>query len=183
MSPLTKLASLTATLGLAVGSAGCFFDQSSGGSGGGTTAVPEVSIDTGAQLSVTAGQLQGIFVQYGGGGDWSVYTSCDTVADGNSCVFDITLSTSDAKGFTNPTGTALAPNDTVTLEKDGSIETVFHTSSALDGVTFTTTAGAVLEVDANLNGASVPKLVNWISGKAVQNGTPANPCDFVPTAP
>ncbi len=173
---------LAASIGLALAGTGCFFTQSSTSSGTGG-ATPEVTVQTDAKLTVTAGALQGVFVQYAKGGFWNVYTSCDTVADGNSCSFDITLSTSDAKGISATTGTNQGPNDTITTESDGSLHLLFQPTSALDGVTFTTTAGAVLEVDANLNGAPAPKLVNWISSGAVQNGMPSNPCDFTPSAP
>jgi len=179
MSPsrLNQLASLAAAAGLALSSAGCSQDSTS------STGVPEVSIDTGVKLVVKAGQLQGVFVEYAGAGAWNVYTSCDTVADGNACAYDIILSTSDPKRFSGAAGTNLGPTDSVTSAGDGSLHLVFNTSSALDGVTFSTTAGAVLEVDASLNGAAAPQLVNWITGGAVRNGAPANPCDFDPTTP
>jgi hypothetical protein len=183
-APLNQLSSfscrLVAAFGLAVTCAGCFLN---GGSTPPAVTVSEVTVDTGARLDVTAGQLQGVFVEYGGGGDWKVYTSCDTTADGNTCNFDLTLSTADAKGFTNPTGINQEPRDTVTLMPDGSVHLVFDTATQLDGVTFTTTAGAILRVDANINGASASRLVNWISDGVVQNGAPSNPVDFSPSNP
>jgi hypothetical protein len=192
MSPsrLNQLASLgrsalllAATLGLAAGSAGCFLTGDNGSPGAPVATASQVTVDTGAKLDVTAGQLQGIFVEYAGAGAWNVYTSCDTVADGNSCVFDLTLTTTDPKGFSKPAGDNLEPADTVDLQPDGSLHLVFNTASGLDGATFSTTEGAILQLDASFNDTSAAHLVNWISGGVVQNGAPSNPVDFAPSTP
>jgi hypothetical protein len=142
-----------------------------------------VTIDAGATIPPSPGDSAGVFVQYAEGGHWDLSTTCDARTSGQSCAFDILISPAPGASFSGVEGQGLTQDDTLELRSDGTIRIVTATSFGTDGVTFDSDAGAIVEVDALLDGDEQPRLVNIVSDGAVANGVPTNPVDLSPSEP
>jgi hypothetical protein len=186
----TKIASLLSTLaacfGLATFGTGCIIvDPGPDAVVVDTTvaAIPEVFVDTGAQMSASSGDGVGLFVQYQGDGRWDLFTTCDTATSGAACNFDVIITPSAGDYFSGVMGTDLGPTSDVTLESDGSIRLVTDTDVGTDGVSFDADPGATIEVDVLLDGVSQPRFIFAVSDGVLLQGVPGNPVDFTPAVP
>jgi hypothetical protein len=186
----TKLASLLATLAAAASLTGCFVGIDPGPdtvvvtdpTPVVTTAIPDVLIDAGAQMSADPGNGVGLFVQYQGDGRWDLFTSCDTAFSGAACDFDVVISAAPGDYFSGVMGTDLGADSDVALQDDATIRLVTSTSYGTDGVSFDATAGSTIEVDVLLDGVPQPAFIFAVSGGVVMNGMPSNVVDFTPDA-
>ena len=183
----TKLASLLATLAAAASLTGCFVGVDAGADVIVTdpvvvTTIPDVMIDTGAQMSADPGNGVGLFVQYQGDGRWDLFTTCDTAFSGAACDFDVVISAAPGDYFTGVMGTDLSPASDVALQDDESLRLVTSTSFGTDGVSFDATPGSTIEVDVLLDGVPQPAFIFAVSGGVVMNGMPSNVVDFTPNA-
>jgi hypothetical protein len=142
-----------------------------------------VIIDAGATLPLTPGESVGLFVQYAPGGHWNVTTTCDTRISGQSCAFDVVISPAPGATFSALEGQGLSRDDTLELRSDGSVRLVTATTSGTDGITFDSDPGALIEIDALLDGVVQPRLLHVVSEGAVLDGVPDNPVDLSPSAP
>lgn len=180
------LFALAACAGLGASTTGCFIITDNGGSGPPvpTDTPDQLSIDTGATMSVAAGQGAGLFVEYLGGGNWDVYTSCDTALSDSPCSFDVIITVDAGVTIEAPMLHDAEPVDTLTLIDSG-FQLKTGTALKLDGVAFTTDPGAVIRVDMLLDGEADPTFIHWVSGGHHVTGTSetTNPVDFVPTFP
>jgi hypothetical protein len=145
--------------------------------------VATVIVDTGATLPLDPGRSVGLFVQYAAGGHWNLSTTCDTRTSGASCAFDLVVSPAPGASFSAVEGHDLSPDDTMDLRSDGSVRLVTATSLATDGISFDQQPGAVVELDALLDGAVTPWLVHLVSEGSVAEGVPTNPVDLSPSDP
>jgi hypothetical protein len=198
---LVKLGSLpvwTALLTAALGTttAGCIIDDG-GGSGGPPPEETrplddpkEVSITPDKTLSSAPGEGVGLFVEYGTGGHWRVWMTCDSLvaqhADGTYpvCGFDAFLTVVDGTGpITNAKGDELEGKDAVTSSGDGSVQFYAETSTDIDGITFDTAPGAVVELEAYLDGQPDPRFIYWFGDQILHAGAPTDPVRFRPSAP
>jgi hypothetical protein len=149
----------------------------------GRSDVAVVTIDAGATLSLDPGESAGLFVQYARGGHWNLTTTCDTRTSGQDCAFDVVISPAPGASFSGVEGQGLSRDDTVELRSDGTIRLVTSTSFGTNGITFDSDPGAVVEIDARLDGTDAPDFVNVVSDGAAASGVPGNPIDFSPSAP
>lgn len=143
----------------------------------------EVTIDTGATLAVRAGDEVGVFVQYARGGHWNMSTSCDTRISRQSCAFDVVIRPEEGAAFSGVEGQELSRDDTLELRDDGSIRLLTVTSYGLDGLTFDSTPGALVEIDVQLDGISQPGFIHAVSSGSDIGGAPENPVAFIPSVP
>jgi hypothetical protein len=135
-----------------------------------------VGIDEGASLEADPGAGVGVFVEYQGGGDYRIWTTCDSEVTGYSCAFDLFLTadslrvsdTEDLEGFDE----ASDLGDEVDVSLDTDVDT--------DGVVVTTLDGAPLRLEVWLDGAPDAEFVYWVQGGVIRQGAPSNPVDFVP---
>jgi hypothetical protein len=142
-----------------------------------------VVVDADATLPLTPGESVGLFVQYARGGHWNLSTTCDTRASGQSCSFDVLVSPASGSSFSAVEGHELSQDDTLELRSDGSVRLVTATSSGTNGMTFDSDPGALVEVDALLDGAVQERLVHLVSDGSVVEGVPTNPVHLSPSAP
>ena len=145
--------------------------------------VAVVIIDAGAALQLSPGDSVGLFVQYAEGGHWNLTTTCDTRTSGRSCAFDVVISPAPGATFSGVEGQGLARDDRLELRSDGSVHLLTATSFGTEGISFDSDPGALVEIDALLDGSDQPRLVNVVSEGAVLSGVPTNPVDFSPSAP
>jgi hypothetical protein len=142
-----------------------------------------VTIDADATIPLDPGESVGLFVQYARGGHWIVSTTCDTRTSGASCAFDVVISPAPGAAFSNLSGQGLTREDTLELQDDGTVHLVTATSLEIDGLTFDSDPGALIQIDALLDGADEPRLVHLVSDGAVVEGVPTNPVEISPSSP
>jgi hypothetical protein len=185
----TKLASLLATLTAAASLTGCFVGIDPGPDAvivtdptPVVTAIPDVLVDSGAQMSATPGNGVGLFVQYQGDGRWDLFTTCDTATSGAACNFDVVISAAPGDYFSGVMGTDLSAASDVSMQDDATLRLVTTTDFGTDGVSFDAAAGSTIEVDVLLDGVPQPAFIFAVSGGVVLNGMPSNVVDFTPDA-
>ena len=149
----------------------------------GRSDVAVVTIDAGATLSLDPGQSAGIFVQYAEGGHWNLSTTCDTRTSGQSCAFDVVISPAPGASFSGVQGQGLSRDDAFELRSDGTVRLVTSTSYGTNGISFDSDPGAIVEIDARLDGTDAPSFVNIMSDGAAAAGVPTNPVDLSPSVP
>lgn len=139
-------------------------------------------IDTDATLSSEAGSGVGVFVEYAAGGHWHIYTSCDTDKSGFECAFDVIAKpVAGATKITAVQPDRLEHDDSVALFGADLAQMVAHTDVDFDGFFLDTDPGAVLSVDAFLDGACT-NYVYWVGDGAVHDGAPSSPIEFEPSS-
>lgn len=145
--------------------------------------IAQVTIDTGATMSLTPGEGVGVFVQYAKGGHWILSTTCDTRISRKSCAFDVVIAPEAGATLSEVAGQGLSRKDKLELRDDGTVRLVTRTSLGVAGVTFDTEPGAMVEFDVWLDGVPQPRFVYLVSDGSVAEGVPTNPVDVVPSTP
>jgi hypothetical protein len=150
----------------------------------GPTNALSMDIDTGAQLKSDPGKGVGVFAEYTAGGEWLVWTTCDTTSSGYLCGFDILASVkpTETLAVEDQTSDLEAPDQVVRVDQ-GAVRLVLQTGTDTDGVWLTAPAGEALELDVEWDGESAGSTLSWPRGGAVQIGAPSNPVELVPTTP
>ena len=181
----------TSTL-LAVALSGCMYDRGHHGDcmgaacdpvGPGPTQVAEASIDTGATLSeIEPGQGAGAFVEYQSGGQWRVYTACDTDVSKLSCEWDIIVSAAPGADLVDFAAEELESSDQLFREDSRSVHLIATSTTDFDGFRFEATPGATVRVDVYLDGAPAPAYIYWVGDGGLHQGAPTNPIDLTPSA-
>jgi len=158
---------------------GCF---TSGGPPPVCTTPPQYTIDTGASLSYGVGVDAGYYAAYRGSGQWHFEWTCDTKLSAEGCNFTGTIT---MPAGATATGFMLESDDVLGVTP-GADDTVAQfdtiTTTGIDGVDLTTTAGAAVTIDFQVNGLYQNDLVFVPSdGEAI---TPAcMPATLTPSAP
>lgn len=137
-------------------------------------------IDAGQSLDVDAGSGVGVFVEYQSGGHWRIYVGCDTEKSGLDCNFDVIAQPVGASPITSVTPEGLERDDSLTLVGSDVVELVTRTDLDFDGFSLDTEPGAVLSVDAYLDG-SCTNYVYWVGDGAVHDGAPSSPIELEPS--
>jgi hypothetical protein len=150
---------------------------------GGRDVVATVTIDTGATLPLDPGRSVGLFIQYAAGGHWNASTTCDTRVSGATCAFDVIFSPGPGASFSAVEGHDLTRADTLELRDDGSVHLLTRTSYATNGISFDQDPGAIVQLDALLDGATQPRLVHIVSDGSIAEGVPENPIALSPSEP
>lgn len=142
----------------------------------GSCEVDSVGIDTGATLEAVPGEGTGIFVEYLGNGDWSVWTACDTEISGYTCIFDLYVS-GEGLGFVD--GFDLEGGDYVD-DSSSTAQLHFETDYDFDAAEFSTFTDEPLYFEAYLDGAPETQFTFWTWGGEIYHDPPTNPVYFVP---
>jgi hypothetical protein len=187
---VSSVLALSACIGLASTTTGCIIvndNDSSYQSPPSNNPPPDVqpmkvAIDPDVKLTAAPGDGVGVFVEYGSGGHWHIWTTCDTSHSSSVCSFDIFASTIDGSAI-DFTGQDLEGYDFTSKNTDGSVEFYAETSSDTDAVDLTTTPGATLQLEVRLDGNSAPAYVDWFGAGVLHKGAPTNPVLFVPKTP
>ncbi|WP_437534773.1 hypothetical protein WME79_11275 [Sorangium sp. So ce726] len=142
-----------------------------------------VALDTDATLSTEPGEGVGIFVEYTEGGTWTLWTTCDTNTSKVVCSFDLYASVDTSSELIDLAGIEIEKTDATRLVDIGVAYFHAETGSDIDAMTFATTPGAIVRLEAYLDGAEEPRFVYWFGDGVLHEGAPSNPIDFKPTAP
>jgi hypothetical protein len=140
------------------------------------------TIDTGGQLKIDAGQGAGVYIEYQSGGHWQLYTSCDTLKANTNCQWDIIMTPQDGASLSNVIGSDLEADDSLLPYATASYQLLASTSADLDAVSFDSTPGAAILVDAYLDDTCAVRYFFWLGDGAVHSGSPSNPLILAPSA-
>jgi hypothetical protein len=141
-----------------------------------------MNIDTDIALDSKPGDGVGIFVEYYAGGHYRIWTTCDTDTSGAVCPFDIFTSVDTASTIETITEDNLEGFDSITVNQNkGTIDLHFETDYDYDAIGIDVTPGAILRVEAYLDGAADSRFVYWFGDGVLHKGAPTNPVDFIPS--
>ncbi len=149
----------------------------------GVLLVNEDEIEADVWLDTEPGYGAGVFVEYTSGGEWEVFTTCDTELSGFGCSYDIVLSVEPGRRFRDVQELELEREDAVVRYDRGVIQFLAYTAFGFDRLRFRTTPGATLRVDAWLDDHADPLVIVWNGYGSVQRGGGTNPLDLTPNTP
>lgn len=141
----------------------------------------DVEIETDTRIDVDKGQGAGVFLEYASGGEWELFTTCDTQVSDLLCEFDIVLSVPLGSQIESATRVELERGDHVVRQEGGVLQLLWLTGSDFDRVTFRTDPGETLRLDALIDGYPDPELIFWNGYGALQIAAPSNPLDLTPS--
>lgn len=107
-------------------------------------------VDTDQVMNADPGQGVGVFTEYFGGGKWHVWWTCDTAKSQQQC--DVVLSATAATGTISNLDTTAIDNGSAVLSNPSRIDATTTTTTQVHGVTFSTSPGAVLTLEATVGG-------------------------------
>ncbi len=137
--------------GGAPGPSGSLPPSSSGGTAQPSASPVLVQVDPDKTMSATPGAGVGVFVEYHLGGGWHVWWTCDTSTTGQSCAFDVKISVASG-AITNAANQGFGDADSLATPSAQAFEATTTTTTNMDGVTFDTTPGAVITLEATVGG-------------------------------
>jgi hypothetical protein len=142
------------------------------------------NIDTDVALDSKLGDGVGVFVEYYLGGRYRIWTTCDTNFSGVTCPFDIYTSVDTASIIDATTEENLEGYDSITVKPNqGTVDLHFETDGDYDAATIDVTPGAILRVEAYVDGQPDSRFVYWFGNGVLHEGAPTNPVDFSPSKP
>lgn len=142
-----------------------------------------VALDTDALIHSEPGDGVGIFVEYAAGGTWTIWTTCDTDTSGAACRFDVYASVDTSSELFDLWGSDLELDDATWLVDAGVARLEAETDWDVDAMTFSTTPGAIVRIEAYLDGGDADRFIYWFGNGVLHRGAPTNPIDFEPTVP
>ena len=146
----------------------------SGGTNGDTAPAPSspspmlVEVDTDQTMTADPGQGVGVFIEYGAGGKWHIWWTCDTAKTQQSCDFALSATTT-AGNISNPDAQQLA-GGAMTTPNPSTIEAKVVTRNEVHGISFTTNPGVVLTVKASLGGITEGSFLFFVQHGKVNGG-------------
>ncbi len=168
--------------------AGCFPASSSGDDepiNDVCSVEPTFTVDTGATITHVAGEDPGYYAEYDGSGAWHFEWTCDTKLSAEGCIFSGSIVAPTPAGGINASCYECESNDELSTQPNGNnTEIDFNTvtTTGIDGVDFTTTPGATIEIDFQINGIDQDNLVFIPSNGAAVSPT-CMPVQLSPSAP
>jgi len=143
-----------------------------------------VNIDSDVALDATPGDGVGVFVEYYAGGTYRIWTTCDTAFSGNACAFDIFTSVDSSSDIVATTEENLEGADSITVNaSQGTVDLRFDTGGDYDAAVIDVTPGAILRLEAFVDGNSDARFTYWFGNGVLHEGAPTNPIDFNPSKP
>jgi len=150
-------------------------DPSGGGStttGPPTSTTPPspmlVEVDTDQTMNAEAGQGVGVFIEYGKGGKWRLWWTCDTAKTRQTCEFNVVASVQ--SGAITEVGSNDLQGGFVTTPTNTRVEARVTTSEQLHGLTFTTNPGAIITVEAAVGGIKDGAFLFFVQNGKVNGG-------------
>jgi hypothetical protein len=141
------------------------------------------TIDADQLLETDLGYGAGVFVEYGAGGRWTVWTSCDSeVNHGQVCYWDVHVR-SWAGYVADVYEYDTEDYDRVDSYGDGTIDFYAETDWDSDSIEFYTDPGASVEIELVLDGYLAPEYFVWYGEGYVHNGSNGTPLVFEPNLP
>jgi hypothetical protein len=141
------------------------------------------TIDANEALTAVPGEGIGAMIEYGSGGTWAIWTTCDTAFSGYACGFEIDVYTyallDDVRG-----GADLEADESIQIWDDYSFTFFASTDYDTDTMEFFTAPGELVEMELVLDGYIEPMHFRWVGNNTVHNeGAPSSPVVFQPDQP
>lgn len=127
-----------------------------------------VEIDTDQTMSADPGQGVGVFVEYGKGGQWHVWWTCDTLKTQKTCDFNLSMSV--ATGQISSINTEELAGGLSTSPSPTQLDASTTTSTQVHGVRFATAPGAVLTLSATVSGLKDGSYIFFVQDGKVNGG-------------
>ena len=127
-----------------------------------------VVVDTGQVMNADPGEGVGVFTEYSAGGKWHVWWTCDTTRSQQEC--DVTIAATSASGTIEALDSGGLQGGTVTTPTPSRVEAHAITTTQVHGITFTTTPGSVITLEATVGGLKEGPGPNRSFFFFVQNG-------------
>jgi hypothetical protein len=177
-------------------SSGCWLQSSNNSPGGDDTGPsptscnpePTYEIDTGASITYEVGVDAGYYAEYEGAGAWHFEWTCDTDVSAEGCTFSGSIiAPTPASGSVDATCYECEADDQLSTQPasttgDTEIDFNTDTSTGIDGVDFTTNAGASIEINFQINDLYQNDLVFLPSGGQTSNPS-CMPAMLAPSTP
>ena len=150
------------------------------------TVTPVVAvIDSNQTVSAVGGDGVGVFVEYAKGGEWHVFWTCDTNHSSRACDFDlrVTVGTGKLSGAVLEGGLG---KDAVVPVSGAEIDVRSSSTTEVHGLRMTTEPGAVLSIDARVDGLADSAFFFFVQDGKVNGGYSGkltNPLQFVGKTP
>lgn len=147
---------------------------SNSGSNGGTdstntaTAPMLVEVDTDQTMTADPGQGVGVFVEYGAGGHWHVWWTCDTARTNKPCDVDVSIASGNGP-IANLDASQLA-SGYVTTPEPTRVEASVRTTNEVHGLKFDTLPGAVITLEATVSGLKDGSFLFFVQDGKVRGG-------------
>lgn len=146
----------------------------SGGTNGDTAPAPSspspmlVEVDTDQTMTADPGQGVGVFVEYGTGGKWHVWWTCDTAKTDQKCAFAVSISAK--SGNIANADASQMQGGLMTTPTPSSIEASVTTATEVHGLTFDTNPGAIITLKASLGGVIDGSFLFFVQDGKVNGG-------------
>src|SRR5579864_2652106 len=125
-------------------------------------------VDTDQVMTADPGQGVGVFIEYAAGGKWHLWWTCDTMKTGQACDFSV-AATAKQGNIANVDAQQLQ-GGYVASPSASRVEAHVSTSNEVHGITFTTTPGATIEVEAGVGGLESGKFLFFVQDGKVNGG-------------
>jgi len=145
-------------------------DSGSAGAGtaAGTVAPMLVEVDTDQTMNADPGEGVGVFVEYGAGGKWHVWWTCDTARTNKPCDVDLTITSANGP-IANVDTSALAGGFTATPQP-ARLEASVRTTTEVHGLRFDTLPGSAITVEASISGLRDGSFLFFVQDGKVRGG-------------
>jgi hypothetical protein len=159
----------------------------SGGSSTPPTSVAPilVEVDTNKTMTAAPGDGVGVFVEYAQGGKWHIWWTCDTNKTGESCDFRVKATTSTGS-IKNAKPEKAGDTYLDAIPNSTSVGATTITTNQVHGMTFETTPGATVTVDASVGAYHDSSFLFFVQDGKVNGGFTGrltNPLQFVGKTP
>ena len=163
--------------GSGYGGSGGGVGGSGGSTGDGGSTKPMLAIvDPDRIMHATPGQGVGVFTEYQTGGHWRVWWTCDTAKTSEPCAFDVIARVTNG-AIANAAGLSPQQGDRLSQANAESVDAVTVTTANIDGMTFDTTPGATITLDAQVGGLRDGSFLFFVQDGKIDGGYTATLTD------
>jgi hypothetical protein len=128
-----------------------------------------VDVDTNKTMNAAPGDGVGIFVEYGAGGQWHVWWTCDTNKTNESCAFNIKIAAKTGS-ISNLVLAGAVQGDSIQQSDAQTIDAVTTTTSNAVDVKFAGDAGGTIEIEASIGGVDDSSYFFFVQNGTVNGG-------------
>jgi hypothetical protein len=138
---------------------------------GGISQPMVVIVDTDRTLTASPGQGVGVFSEYGAGGHWHIWWTCDSIVSGTNdpCYFQVSATVSGTATLANAVGENLALSDQL-VQTPQEVSATTLTSTNVEGMHFDTAPGQQILLTVQLNGVQSGKFLFFVQDGIVNGG-------------
>ena len=127
-----------------------------------------VEVDTDQTMTAEPGQGVGVFVEYGKGGRWRIWWTCDTAKTRQDCDFNVSASV--AVGNISEVDASQLAGGFVTTPTPSRVEARVRTAQEVHGIAFSTNPGAVITLEATVGGLKDGSFLFFVQDGKVNGG-------------